>query len=77
MQNKHRELLDQLQEAKQNLQNLLDISQNEIQELTNSLNEAKKIHQDFMKIVKPLSVLADFASWLYGKHAKVAQNSVK
>ncbi|GES84636.1 nuclear fusion protein [Rhizophagus clarus] len=63
--NKHGELLDQLQEAKNNLQNLLEISQNEIQELTKSLSDAKKIHQDFMKILKPLSILIDFINWIY------------
>uniref|UniRef100_U9TTE0 Uncharacterized protein n=1 Tax=Rhizophagus irregularis (strain DAOM 181602 / DAOM 197198 / MUCL 43194) TaxID=747089 RepID=U9TTE0_RHIID len=63
--NKHDELLNQLQEAKENLQNLLDISQNEIQELTKSLSDAKKIHQDFMKFLKPLKVSIDFINWIY------------
>ncbi|CAG8618246.1 19137_t:CDS:10 [Rhizophagus irregularis] len=66
--NKHDELLNQLQEAKENLQNLLDISQNEIQELTKSLSDAKKIHQDFMKFLKPLKVSIDFINWIYGKY---------
>jgi hypothetical protein len=49
------------------LQNLLEISQNEIQELTKSLSDAKKIHQDFMKFLKPLEFLIDFINWIYGK----------
>ncbi|CAG8443154.1 10540_t:CDS:10, partial [Funneliformis caledonium] len=69
---KHRELSNQwyniLQETSQNFHNLLGISQNEIQSLTKTLSDAREIHQDFVKILKPLNAVVDSASWLYDEN---------
>ncbi|CAI2163320.1 4971_t:CDS:10 [Funneliformis geosporum] len=69
---KHRELSNQwhnvLQETSRNFHNLLSTSQNEIQALTKTLSDAREIHQDFVKILKPLNAVVESANWLYDEN---------